>query len=317
MANEFAVEPEIGAQCRSRSVDAAIAAIAARQHGVIARIQLLRLGLGRRAIAHRIEQGRLHIVHRGVYAVGHARLTIQGRWMAAVLACGEGAVLSHRSAAMLWGIRRTERVLIEVTGPRTGRSRPGIERHRAELPADEVTVHNGIPTTTVPRTLLDLAAVLPTRQLTRAVNEAEVRRLWDPLSLSAVVGRHPGRRGVQAIRGVLVSGQVTRGELEKRFREFLTDAGVPLPETNAHIQVDGLWYEVDCLWRSERVIVELDGRATHDTHAAFESDRARDRILQAAGFRVIRITWRQLHESPAAVAADLRALLRLARTTAG
>ena len=110
---------------------------------------------------------------------------------------------------------------------------------------------------------------------------------------------------------------MTRSELEKRFREFLMDAGIPRPETNAHIQVSGIWYEIDCLWRRERVIVELDGRATHDTQQTFESDRARDRILQAAGFRVIRITWRQLHESPAAVAADLRALLRLGRTAAG
>jgi hypothetical protein len=299
-------------------VDAAIAGIAARQHGVIARIQLLRLGLGSKAIDHRVKLGRLLVIHRGVYAVGHARLTIHGHWMAAVLACGEHARLSFRSAGMLLNIRRTERGLIEVTSPRTGRGRPGIQRHRAILPPDEVTVHQGIPTTTVPRTLLDLATVLTPRQLARAVNEAEVQRLWDPLSLSALLERYPRRPGVPALRALL--GQrvtVTRGELEQRFRKFLADAGLPRPETNAHIQVNGIWYEVDCLWREERVIVELDGRATHDTRLAFETDRARDRVLQAAGFRVIRITWRQLHESPAAVAADLRALLRLGRTTAG
>jgi very-short-patch-repair endonuclease len=110
---------------------------------------------------------------------------------------------------------------------------------------------------------------------------------------------------------------VTRSELEKRFLEFLADAGLPPPDTNAHIQVNGIWHEVDCLWRAQRLIVELDGRNVHDTHQTFESDRAPDRILQAAGFRVIRITWRQLHESPAAVAADLRALLRLGGTKAG
>jgi very-short-patch-repair endonuclease len=110
---------------------------------------------------------------------------------------------------------------------------------------------------------------------------------------------------------------VTRSELEKRFREFLINARLPLPETNASVQVDGVWYEVDCLWRQQHLVVELDGRDVHDTNQAFEADRARDRILQAAGYRVIRITWRQLHESPAAVAADLRALLRLGRTTAG
>ena len=318
MVDAFAVGHRIDGECSTHSADAAIAAIAARQHGVIARIQLLRLGLGRGAIELRVRRGRLHVIHRGVYAVGHARLTIYGRWMAAVLACGEEARLSFRSGAMLWSIRRTERGLIEVTSPHRGRDRSGIQRHFAELPSDEVTVHQGIPVTTVARTLLDLATVLTPHQLARAVNEAEVQRLLDPLSLNALLQRYPRRPGVPRLRTLL--GQhvtVTRGELEKRFREFLTDAGLPLPETNAHIQIRGAFYEVDCLWRQQGVIVELDGRATHDTRAAFESDRARDRILQAAGFRVIRITWRQLHDSPAAVAADLRALLRLAGTTAG
>ena len=144
-----------------------------------------------------------------------------------------------------------------------------------------------------------------------------MQRLRDPLALDALFERYPRRPGVPALRALL--GQrvtLTRSELEKRFGEFLADAGLPLPETNAHLQISGIWYEVDCLWRAERVVVELDGRATHHTRAAFEADRARDRALQAAGFRVVRITWRQLHESPAAVAADLRALLRLGGTTA-
>jgi hypothetical protein len=317
MVDAFSIRPEIEGQWRNHPIDAAIAAIAARQHGVIARIQLLRLGLGRKAIDHRVKLGRLHVVHRGVYAVGHVRLTIHGRWMAAVLASGEGGRLSYRSGAMLWSIRRTERGLIEVTSPR-GRALPGIQRHRAELPSDEVTVHRGIPVTTVARTLLDLATVLTAQQLARAVNETEVQRLLDPLPLSALLQRYPRRAGVPALRELL--GQrvtVTRSELEKRFLEFLADAGLPLPDTNAHIQVNGIWHEVDCLWTAQRLIVELDGRNVHDTHQTFESDRARDRILQAAGFRVIRITWRQLHESPAAVAADLRALLRLGGTKAG
>jgi predicted transcriptional regulator of viral defense system len=201
MVDAFSLEPDIGAQLRNDPVDAAIAAIAARQHGVIARIQLLRLGLGRRAIAHRVEQGRLHVIHRGVYAVGHARLTIHGRWMAAVLASGEGSRLSYRSAGMLWAVRRTERGLIEVTSPRTGHPLPGVQRHRAELPADEVTVHDGIPVTTVARTLLDLATVLTPHQLARAVNEAEVQRLTDPLSLNALLQRYPRRPGPQGAAG--------------------------------------------------------------------------------------------------------------------
>jgi predicted transcriptional regulator of viral defense system len=318
MVDAFAVEHHIDGERSTHPVDAAIAAIAARQHGVIARIQLLRLGLGRGAIELRVRRGRLHVIHRGVYAVRYARLTIHGRWMAAVLASGEETRLTFRSAGMLWGIRRTERGLIEVTSPHRGRGRPGIQRHRAVLLPDEVTIHHGIPTTTVPTTLLDLASVLTPHQLARAVNEAEVQRLTDPLSLNALLERYPRRPGVPALRALL--GQhiaVTKSELEKRFREFLIQNGLPLPETNAHVEVEGVWYEVDCLWRAERVVVELDGRAIHDTKQAFETDRARDRILQAAGYRVIRITWRQLHESPAAVAADLRALLRLGRTTAG
>src|SRR5919198_568779 len=170
MVDAFAVEHHIDGECNTRSVDAAIAAIAARQHGVIARIQLLRLGLGRGAIELRVRRGGPPVIHRGVYAVGHARLTIQGRWMAAVLASGEDARLSFRSGAMLWSIRRTERGLIEVTSPHRGRGRPGIQRHHGELSADEVTVHQGIPVTTVARTLLDLATVLSPHQLARAVN---------------------------------------------------------------------------------------------------------------------------------------------------
>jgi very-short-patch-repair endonuclease len=214
---------------------------------------------------------------------------------------------------MLWGIRRTDRTLIEVTCPRTGRGRAGIQRHRAGLRTEEVTVHDGIPTTSVTRTLLDLAAVLTPRQLQRAVNQAEVLQLSDPVPLSAAVERHQSRRGTRALRDITATANVTRSELEDRFREFVHENDLPLPETNALVGP----YEVDCLWRAERVMVELDGRGVHDTRAAFEDDRARDRALQATGYRVVRITWRQLRDEPAAVAADLRALLRLARTRAG
>jgi very-short-patch-repair endonuclease len=275
---------------------------------LVDRRQLVAMGLRHHEIDYRVRVGRLIVVHRGVYAVGHARLTLAGRWMAAVLASGEGAVLSHRSAAMLWGIRRTDRTAIEVISPRWGRSGRGIERHRVQLGTDEMTVRNGIPTTSVTRTLLDLAAVLTSRQLQRAVNQAEVLQLTDPLPLSAAVERHRGHRGVRALRALTADASITRSELEDRFREFLLDHELPMPETNALVGP----YEVDCLWRAERVVIELDGRDTHDTQHAFEADRARDRALQAAGHRVVRITWRQLRGEPAAVAADLRALLRLA-----
>jgi very-short-patch-repair endonuclease len=174
-----------------------------------------------------------------------------------------------------------------------------------------VTTVDGIPVTTVPRTLFDLAAVIPFHQLSRAVNEAEVRRLWDPLSLNDLLTRHPRRPGAAALRAVLATPgvNITRSELEDRFLELLRDARLPRPETNVSIEVNGIWIEVDCMWRQQRLSVELDGHAIHATRSAFESDRARDRALIASGWRVMRITWRQLHDEPEALTRDLRASL--------
>lgn len=173
------------------------------------------LGVGRGAIDYRLRRGRLHLIHHGVYAVGHAALSQLGRWMAAVLACGPGAVLSHQSAAALWGIRPTARVAIDVTVPRVLHPRTNIHPHCAVLPPDERTTTNGIPTTTAPRTLLDLASVLPARAVLKAINEAEFLRLTDPLSLDALVDRHPGARGVRALK--TTDSTFTRSELEDRF----------------------------------------------------------------------------------------------------
>jgi restriction endonuclease-like protein len=232
--------------------------------------------------------------------------------MAAVLAAGRGAALSHRSAASLWRVRPTTRPLIEVTVDRQ-LSRRGIEAHRGELARDEVTTVLGIPVTTLPRTLLDLAAVLARRDVERAVEEAEVLRLSDALSLVDLVARHSGRRGVATIRAILAAKRVgssaTRSELEERFLAFVERVGLPPPEVNASVQVRGRSIECDCVWRTWRLIVELDGHAFHATAAAFERDRARDRALHAGGWRVVRITWRQLHHDAAALAADLFGLL--------
>ncbi|HSD79418.1 MAG TPA: type IV toxin-antitoxin system AbiEi family antitoxin domain-containing protein [Solirubrobacteraceae bacterium] len=313
MPAETTLEPAMGAERRARHVDAAIAALAGRQHGVVARAQLADLGLRRRAIGHRLDCGRLHPVHRGVYAVGHRALSRESAWMAAVLAGGPGAVLSHRSAAALWGVRDTSRTRAEVVVPRARRSRARLEFHLVVLPPDEVTVWRGIPVTTPPRTLLDLAAVVPRRQLARAVDEAEVRRLTDRLSLADLVARYPGRRGVGALRRLLDEGRVgltiTRSELEERFLAFLAGAGLPRPAVNVPLQLAGAWVEADCVWHRARLVVELAGYAAHGTRSAFERDRARDRMLQAAGWRVVRITWRQLRDEPRAIAAELRVLL--------
>jgi very-short-patch-repair endonuclease len=291
----------------SSEVDRAIGALAERQHGVVSRAQLLELGVGRDAIDRRLKPGRLCPVHRGVYTIGHRLLAQDGRWMAAVLACGPDAVLSHRAAAALWGMRGGTRV--EVTVPSGRCARDGIQVHRSVLPADERTTHRGIPTTTVPRTLLDLSAVVTKRHLRGALREAEHLRLSDPLSLRDLIARYPRRPGLKAIKALVAEGSVgariIRSELEERFQDFLVRAGLPLPQTN--VVIEG--YEVDCVWPEQRLIVELDGHASHSPTHAFELDRARDRRLEAAGWRVIRITWRQLEQEPDLVEADLRRLL--------
>jgi very-short-patch-repair endonuclease len=288
-------------------LDRAIGDLAERQHGVVTRAQLFELGLKRGAIAHRVELDRLRPVHRGVYTIGHRLLSTDGRRMAAVLACGHDAVLSYFAAAALWGIRQSDR--IEVTSGSAHRLQGQVRVHRATLRADERTTHRGIPTTTVPRTLLDLSAVVPLDDLRSALRQAEQLRLTDPLSLSDLVERYPRKRGVGAVRAILEEARrgltVIRSELEERFQAFLINAGLPLPRTNQRVE----GYEVDCVWPEQRLIVELDGHATHSPTHAFERDRARDRRLQAAGWLVIRITWRQLHEEPQLVEADLRRLL--------
>jgi very-short-patch-repair endonuclease len=254
-----------------------------------------------------MEVGRLRRVHRGVYTVGHRLLSRDGRWMAAVLACGSDAVLSHHAAAALWGIRQSDR--LEVTTSGAHRAKDGVIVHRGLVPDDERTAHRGIPTTTVPRTLLDLSAVVGAHQLRSALRQAEQLRLTDPLSLHDLVARYQRRAGRAVIRALLdeasIGARIVRSELEERFQDFLIRAGLPLPHTN--VVIEG--YEVDCVWSEQRLIVELDGHSTHSPTHAFEGDRARDRRLEAAGWHVIRITWRQLQEEPELVEADLWRLL--------
>jgi hypothetical protein len=295
------------AKGRHGSLDRAIGRLAEHQYGLVTRTQLSQLGAGRGAIAHRIDECRLCPVHRGVYTVGHRLLTTHGYWMAAVLACGPGAVLSHYAAAALWGIRRGGR--IEITVPRGRKGRPNIRLHWASLPDDETTTHRGIPTTTVPRTLLDLSAVLQSDELRSALRQAEQLRLTDPLWLGSLIERYPGKAGIATVKAVVEEAQrglsIVKSELEERFLAFLIRVGLPLPLTN--VLIEGV--EVDCVWPAARLIVELDGRAFHDATDSFEADRARDRQLAAKGWHVIRITWRQLQDTPDEVEADLRSLI--------
>lgn len=297
-------------------MDGPIGALAGRQHGVVARRQLRELGFGDSTIDSRLRRGALLALHRGVYAVGHRKLTIQGRWMAAVLACGPGAVLSHRSAGQHWALVPRSRSIPEVTRPRGFKGRPGIRAHRSTLPPDEVEVLDGIPVTSASRTLFDMAAVLGPSQLEQALNEAEVRQLTSHLSVPDLLRRHPGLRGAATLRAVLDEGLhgITRRELERRFAALLDRHRLPRPRRNVHVAVRGRFYEVDCLWRRQRVVVELDGRAVHGTKRAFETDRERDRILLAEGWRPMRVTWRQLRDEPELIVSDLRSLLETARS---
>jgi hypothetical protein len=222
-------------------------------------------------------------------------------------------VLSHRSAGALLGIVSKRSSRIDITGPTRRRARPGIRFHELTLPPDELTVVDGIPATTAPRTLLDLAPVLRPRQLERALNEADVLRLTDDLSLLDLLARYPHRPGAPALRAALearrAGATVTRSELEELFLELVDGAGLPRPRVNVPIEVPGRTFEVDCAWVGRRLAVELDGRGVHHTLPAFERDRERDRLLAVAGWRVVRVTWRQLRDQPHRLAADLRALL--------
>jgi len=233
--------------------------------------------------------------------------------MSGVLFCGPGAALSHRSAAALWGIRGTSAQTIEVTVPSNSKPHGVIHRHKGTLPTDEVTECEGIPVTTVPRTIFDMAAISPPEAVEAMLREAEYRRLYDRLSLHDLLGRYPRRRGSKAIRAALVRveerpGRI-RSRLEERFLPFLDHYGLPRPRFNAWLELGGVRYQVDCLWPRCRQIVELDGWEGHGTRSAFRDDRARDRRLRVAGYGVTRIAWAELDDEAEVVAADLRVLL--------
>lgn len=295
-------------------LDAEVAALARRQYGVVARRQLIALGIGEDAIQHRLAIGRLHLLHQGVYAVGHRLIPREGRWIAAVLASGPEAVLSHWSAAHLWMIRPNSRTVIDVTVPRKSRSWKGIRRHHSSLPADERTVEEGIPVTTVPRTILDLAATEDADVIQNLLRESERLQLSDRLSLPDLIARRPGKRGTRKVQLALDRlkedpAGVKHSPLEERFAPFLRFHRLPLPRFNDWILVGNQRYRVDCHWPDRRQIVELDGWDGHSTRTAFREDRVRDRRLATAGYTVMRITWSQLDDEPEEIAADLRALL--------
>jgi very-short-patch-repair endonuclease len=238
--------------------------------------------------------------------------------MAAVLASGPDAVLSHWSAAALWMIRSNSRSIIDVTDPVKSRSWDGIRRHHKALPPDEVTVKEGIPVTTVPRTILDLSATEPLHVVKALLREAEFRQLHDRLSLWDLVERYPGRRGIRKVKAALEALKDEpldeyKSRFEERFAPFLARHSLPRTRFNQWILVGDKRIQVDCLWPDHRQIVELDGWDGHKTRTAFREDRARDRRLRVAGYGVTHLTWNQLDDEPEAVVSDLRVLLEIDR----
>jgi very-short-patch-repair endonuclease len=283
--------------------------LARRQHGVVTAAQLREVGIHRRGIAHRVRHGRLTPLHRGVYLVGPNETPFT-RLMAATLACGPTAVLSDQAAAFLHGFGR-EPTAIDVT-VRSGqpRTRAGLRVHRAKLTDAELTTHEGIPVTTPARTITDLAKTTAERELGRAVEEALIQRRIDTDALTRAVDEAAGQRGARALRATAQTRdpQITRSEAERRLKRLVQQAGLERPRTNRRIG----GYEVDAMWPRQRLVVEVDGYAFHGGRAAFERDRRRDANLTAGGWRVIRVTWRQLVDEPHLVVARISAALALA-----
>jgi very-short-patch-repair endonuclease len=289
--------------------------LAGKQHGVVGRWQLLALDLTKDQVQDRITAGRLHRIHRGVYAVGHRNLTLRSHWMAAVLACGPGALLSHRRALALWELREATSGPIEVTVPgRTGRRGPkGIRIHVSTIldDADRAELH-GIPVTSLARTVLDYAGIASPRRLRDVLEALERRGALIGRDLNELLARCPTRKGTVTLRTVLaqMTGPApwTQSELERDFLALIRESG--LPEHQANVIVEGEL--VDALWREQSLVVETDGYEFHKSRGHFETDRRRDAKLQVAGYRVLRVTKERIGHDPGGVVADIRALLSAA-----
>jgi hypothetical protein len=275
--------------------------MAARQHGVVEHGQILRVGVTRSGVDRRVAAGWLHRKHLGVFAVGHPALTPRGEWMAAVLACGGDAVLSHRSAAALWGLA-PDGARPSVTIP--GRRRQGpasIEVHSGRLRPDEMVIFDHIPVTSVGRTLLDLAEILTVEQLVPVIDNATNARRLARTTMPSVISAARGRRGLKTLKEALLLTRpediLTRSELERRALRLV---GRPAPEMNVRLH----GYEVDMLWRDAGLVVELDGSAYHDP----ERDTRKTNNLMARGWTVLRFTWRQVVNDPTWVVQSLQAV---------
>lgn len=293
----------MGSQLAQRHPGVVIAS--SHRHGVVSRAQLVEAGLTKREIQTAVATGRLHRVHRGVYAVGRREFDGCGLYLAAVLALGPGAALSHRAAAAHHGLRPSSSRQAEVTAPsRNGRARrPGITVHRCAIHSWEYSMHDGIPTTTVARTLLDLAETLAPDALRRAIDASVQRQLFDLTPVERVLAAHPHRVGAARLRRALAAEAVQTNEgLETAFLDFLRARNFPMPEIKPRVGP----YEPDFYWREQRVIVETDDWDSHAPRPAFEHDRERSAWFGARRHAIVPVTWRRLHGSPDGIATDLR-----------
>jgi very-short-patch-repair endonuclease len=284
-------------------VDFAVAAIAGRQYGVVTRAQLVAIGLGRGAIERRLRSGRLHPLHHGVYAVGHVAPHRRAGWLAAVLACGDGAVLSHRSAASLWRIRDGQAFQPDVTvATRNGRrGHPGIVIHRSPLEPGERRVHLRIPVTSLTRTSIDLEHEVDDDDLVHALREVRFQRRLYLREAQTILNRRPSRR----IKALLKHLILVQNELEARLAKLCDRHGLPRPLTQQAVEAK----RVDFFWPDQRLIVETDGWEGHGTRTAFQADRATSNAFQLAGYTILRFTHEDLEDRPAYVASQIRAAL--------
>ena len=272
----------------------ALAELVDRQWGVASLAQLRAAGLSADAVERRVRTGRLHRLYRGVYGVGDRALRVEGRRLAAVLASGPGAVLSHRSAAAHWGLLATDQERIDVTAPRSRQGVPGIRLHTSRsLDAQDAANHRGLPITTIARTLLDLAATVRDDQLERALAQAMYLQVYDQRAITDVIHRSNGHRGTNVLKqATKQEPQITKSDWEIRMLRLVRGANIPEPICNRPLHApDHGECKPDFYWPAHDLIVETDGWEAHRTLAAFRSDRAKDAALTAAGYKVLRFTW--------------------------
>jgi very-short-patch-repair endonuclease len=299
-----------------RSPSTAAWELARRQHGVVARAQLLALGFSTDAIRHRVAMGRLHPLRRGVYAVGRPTVSERGRWMGAVLSCGPEALLSHRSAAGLWQILRPSHALEVVVPGERRRHRPGILVHRRSgLESAHRRVVDGIPVTEIVTTLIDLAACVNDGLLIRAVNQADRLELVDAEGLRAALERERSRPGLGRLKSLLdrQGGAFADSLLELRFLDLVRAAGLPEPEPQAHVN----GYRVDFHWPQLGLVAETDGPRDHRTPSQQTRDRRRDHRHAVEGLTSLRFTEAQVRHEPEHVRATLVAVARRLGREAG